>query len=334
MGVFKKSLQATQWNGGDPQPSASFSQKVALSSSSLQSIATTESETFDELERPIKPSRNVDKNFNAPKVSPIISNDANLRIGSSRTNPIDGAEMLFIPAGVFPMGSKALQGNWDEKPIHDVYLDSYWMHKFPVTNKQYAAFLNAMESQEEIIAKWYQWKSKTALLKRTDEGRWFVKTGYEDHPDVHVSWYGAESYCKWAGGRLPREAEWEKAARGEDGRKYPWGDQKPNCTLANFIKCKIGGTTNVDKCPDGASPYGIMDMAGIVWEWVADWYDADYYENSPSQNPTGPASGTYRVLRGGSWGVDEWLLRASFRLRLDPDGSDGYGFRCLSSVAP
>jgi formylglycine-generating enzyme required for sulfatase activity len=124
---------------------------------------------------------------------------------------------------------------------------------------------------------------------------------FADHPVTDVSWDQASVYAQWVGGSLPTEAQWEKAARGTDLRAYPWGDQEPTVSLLNFEGSGIGGTSAVGSYPIGASPYGALDMAGNVWEWVADWYDGSYYSVSPVENPQGPATGSYRVLRGGSW---------------------------------
>ena len=234
-----------------------------------------------------------------------------LGIGSTLINEKDGAELVYVPAGEFLMGSEDAEAYSDEAPEHTVYLDAYWIYKYEVMNEQYRQCI------EDGVC--------SGNLSDYPEN---------DYPAENISWYEANDYCKWAGGRLPTEAEWEKAARGEDGQTYPWGEADPNCNLAQYGGCSWY-IIAVGSLPGGASPYGALDMAGNVWEWVADWYDADYYQNSPSQNPTGPASGTYRVLRGGSWGGSRWRLRASYRYWYYPGYSASfYGFRCLSSSAP
>jgi formylglycine-generating enzyme required for sulfatase activity len=160
------------------------------------------------------------------------------------------------------------------------------------------------------------------------EGRYAVERSFEDHPVTQVTWYGAQAYCQWARARLPTEAEWEKAARGVDGRSYPWGSEPPDCDKAQYGDCG-GATVPVGSRTAGVSPYGVLDMAGNVWEWVADWYDPAYYGSSPSQNPQGPASGECKVFRGGSWGYPSAFIRASDRARNRPTYAGfNVGFRC------
>ncbi|HIE56977.1 MAG TPA: hypothetical protein EYP88_01915, partial [Anaerolineales bacterium] len=221
--------------------------------------------------------------------------------GATQVSPQDRMLLVYAPAGEFFIGSKpqASGADYDEMPRHPVYLDAFWIYKTTVTNAMYADFLNEMGNQVEGRATWLNAASPNVLLYQSADGVWHPREGYENHPAVEVTWYGANAYCQWAGLRLPTEAEWEKAARGTDGRRFPWGDEI-DCEHAQYANCR-GGLQPVGSKPAGASPYGALDMAGNVWEWVADWYADDYYANSPYENPPGPESGRTRVLRGGSW---------------------------------
>jgi formylglycine-generating enzyme required for sulfatase activity len=174
-------------------------------------------------------------------------------------------------------------------------------------------------------------EDKYSHILRQDR-RYVVERGFEDHPATQVSWYGAQAYCQWAGARLPTEAEWEKAARGIDGRLYPWGNEAPNCDKAQYGDCG-GMTVPVGSRPAGASRYGVLDMGGNVWEWVADWYGPAYYSSSPAQNPQGPDSGERRVFRGGSWGYPPAFLRTADRARNRPTYAGfNVGFRCAATA--
>ncbi len=202
--------------------------------------------------------------------------------------------MALIPAGEFLMGSN--DGGSDEKPVHSVYLDAYYIDKYEVTNEQFSKFLNEKGNQGEGGATWVDIDDEDCLIEYKN-GKYQPRSGYENHPVVEVSWYGARAYAKWAGKRLPTEAEWEKAARGGlIGKKYPWGDSIDS-SKANYDE-NLGRTTPVGSYPP--NNYGLYDMAGNVWEWVSDWHDYNYYSSSNSYtNPQGPNGGSYRVLRGG-----------------------------------
>ena len=212
----------------------------------------------------------------------------------------DGASMVLVPAGRFTMGSN--HGNDDEKPQHEVELDAFYMDKYEVTTSGYGRFLES--SQREAPRYW-----ETGGVFSTATSK-----AYGDRPVVGVIWDDAQAYCEQYGKRLPTEAEWEKAARGTDGRTYPWGNDPPTSRHANFDKGynfkSYGVLTAVGSLTAGKSPYGAYDMAGNVWEWVADWYDKSYYNNSPRKNPRGPSNGEYRVVRGGSWNDEAGNLRA------------------------
>jgi formylglycine-generating enzyme required for sulfatase activity len=249
-----------------------------------------------------------------------------------------GVTMALVPAGEFQMGcDPANKFNYscdsDELPLHTVYLDDFYIDIFEVTNAQFSSVVNEHGNQKESVVTWLYYGSQDFVRVHLSQDVWKADSGYEDHPVVGVSWYGARAFCEWRGSRLPTEAEWEKAARGaNDTRAYPWGDQKPSCSLANFLGC-VGGTSPVGSYPQGASPYGVLDMAGNVHEWLNDWYQSDYYIQSPTSNPLGPTSGSRKVYRGGIY-ISPWhLLRVSFRTATFGPGSytKYSGIRCAAS---
>ncbi len=233
---------------------------------------------------------------------------------------------VLVPAGEFTMGSMGADStrSSDERPQHKVYLDAFLIDRTEVTNAMYAKCVAAGVCKAP------------SDIRSSTRSKYYDDTQYANYPVINVSWDAAQVYCKWAGGRLPTEAEWEKAARGPstgsgDGHIYPWGDAPPDVQRANFAN-NVGDTTPVGAYAAGASPYGALDMAGNVWEWVADWYDETYYASASARNPPGPGSGQDRVLRGGSWKHDQWAVRAATRNRMGP-GNVYYlvGFRCARS---
>ncbi len=227
------------------------------------------------------------------------------------TSSQDGMVLVYIPAGPFLMGSTAdldAEADEDEMPQRTVTLDVYWIDQTEVTVEQYGRCVAA-----GVCA---------AVVSARDGAQ-------ETFPAQGITWEAAQVYCQWVGRRLPTEAEWEKAARGEDGRIYPWGNNPPNETLVNFEQ-QNGGVTAVGSYPAGASLYGVLDMAGNVWEWTADWYDGEYYAIAPMENPTGPTTMVQklRVLRGGDWTGSPRTLRAANRFWGYPGRNDFDGFRC------
>lgn len=227
---------------------------------------------------------------------------------------------VFVPAGPFTMGNAPGAGNLDEVPAHRPRLAAFHIDRTEVTNVAYARCVAA-----DTCAAPSKLGSKT-------RARYHGEAAFAGHPVVHVSWQQAASYCRWVGGRLPTEAEWEKAARGaKDARRYPWGDDKPTCRTANFAGARgCGGDTDrADARPAGATPYGALNMAGNVWEWVSDWYDPTYYRRSPARDPQGPSWGAFKVMRGGCFDTGAEGLRASCRNRDFPTAQKpNVGFRC------
>ena len=222
-----------------------------------------------------------------------------------RRNSVDGGMALWIPAGTFAMGERL--GDRDEKPVHQVHVDAFYLDIYPITQGQFQRFVR--ETGYRL-------------------GQWEARPDADDHPVVDVSWEDAVNYCQWAGKLLPTEAEWEKAARGTDGRTYSWGEEfEPGraCVLGRGFD----GTAPVGNFKEGASPYGLHDMAGNVWEWAADYYAEDYYNWCPLKNPYGPDSGDHNVLRGGAWICHRRYLRCAKREHQLPNYRSRFaGFRC------
>ncbi len=221
-------------------------------------------------------------------------------------SPAEGRESSFIPAGPFHMGSE--EGVSHERPVHEVFIDDFHMDRFPVTNAEYARFLNVFGNRVEEGEKWLDTDSVFSWwlcnIKKVN-GRFFPRSGYENHPVVKVSWYGARAYARWLGKRLPTEAEWEKAARGGlAGQRYVYGNSIDS-TQANVGG--LGRTQPVGTYPSNG--FGVYDMVAGVWQWCSDWYDPGYYQRSPYRNPQGPERGVEKVLRGGSWyHRDSWRV--------------------------
>jgi formylglycine-generating enzyme required for sulfatase activity len=227
----------------------------------------------------------------------------------------DGAPMVLVPAGEFIMGSE--QGDDDEQPVHRVFLDSFYLDTFEVTNGRFAKFVAAIQSEPP----WGFADHDTPVL-------------HADRPVRWVTWLEATGYCLWAGKRLPTEAEWEKAARGTDGRTYPWGQEPPTPVHAVFgLKEGAETVAPIGDREKGISPYGIHDLAGNLYEWVTDWYDDAFYTTTPTINPRGPAEGPAKGQRGGSYINSPYRLRASFRTKGDPTEHDPHvGFRCAQDA--
>jgi formylglycine-generating enzyme required for sulfatase activity len=232
-----------------------------------------------------------------------------------RTAPVgphDNSPMVLVHAGEFAMGSD--RGQDDEQPVHRISVRAFYLDTYEVTVSRYAEFLTSQKPDSP-----FKWNEATG-------------GAHENKPVIGVNWYDARDYCRWVGKRLPTEAEWEMAARGTEGRIYPWGDVHPTKGHANAGQAIWRGyetLTNIGRYQLGKTPDGLYDMAGNLWEWVADWYDPSYYHFSPSDNPRGPSAGPLRALRGGAWNNDSKAIRSTNRAAYAPDARrNDVGFRC------
>jgi len=245
----------------------------------------------------------------APTEEPTPTIEPALAPGDAKTRPTDEMGMVYVPAGEFEMGST--EGDSDEQPVHTVALDGFWIDQTEVTNAQYVLCVADGGCDESAYADVDAYNG-------------------DDHPVVGVSWYDADSYCEWAGARLATEAEWEYAARGPERYTYPWGNDPPTCGLAQFRECS-GRTVPAGSLLDGASWCDALDMAGNVWEWVANWYGE--YSSTEQTNPTGPETGEIKVLRGGSFVNYESNVRAANRYNYYLGTRiDNLGFRCVGGA--
>ncbi|GJL78761.1 MAG: hypothetical protein NPINA01_17500 [Nitrospinaceae bacterium] len=225
-------------------------------------------------------------------------------------------------------------GDTDEEPVHEVILSEFWIDKYEVTGAAFSEFLNAHQKES---ARYIELGPAVTIEK--NGGRFQPRAGLERLPVNRVSWYGAAAFCRWVGKRLPTEAEWEKAARGTDQRMFPWGNQWPTNDRVTFRRKfkRLGFEVMepVDGLPQGRSPYGAHHMAGNVWEWVADWYADDAYDQSPLKDPQGPETGISKVIRGGNWYYKGYYMRTTYRFNERPDAFNVWqGFRCAASSPP
>jgi formylglycine-generating enzyme required for sulfatase activity len=231
-----------------------------------------------------------------------------------------GVSMRLVPAGEFIMGSD--NGDVDERPAHNVNLGAYYIDKYEVTNALYSVCATAGACDPPKLV---------SSLRRAS---YYGNSQFDNYPVVQVDWNMAKTYCEWRGAQLPTEAQWEKAARGTDGRTYPWAGEGLECSKANYGGC-VQETNFIGGNESGKSIYGVYDMAGNVWEWVADWYSADYYQNSPTTNPLGPGAGVNRAMRGGSWSDLGSSSRSANRHGNTPQTfGNSLGFRCALGVIP
>lgn len=263
--------------------------------------------------------------------------------GITQTRAVDHMVLVYVPAGEFLMGSSEAdvvdvlqscadcQRDWftDELPPHEVYVNAFWLDRTEVSNAQFAIFLSHRGNQVEGGVPWLDLASPQAQIEAVGD-LFQPREGYAAHPVTGVSWYGATAYCRWVGGQLPSEAQWEYAARGPAGLIYPWGNQF-ECGWGNFADgCDDGyaASAPVGSFAQGASWCRALDLAGNAWEWVADWYARDYYSDSPDQNPQGADSGEDKVMRGGSWRSPSAFARTTVRNHIFPAYTFDEGFRC------
>ena len=303
---------------GQPKSHAQENESKPASKSS-PTIPSTEKAVKDPL--PPKPEA-APAPPKAPVAKPPQSSNGG---GSSKSSAVaqlpaeisgdDGAPMVLVPVGEFTMGSD--KGDDDEKPIHKVFLDNYYIDKFEVSNRHFAKFVKAMLLEPP----WSFADKDTPIV-------------HADRPVRWVNWWEALGYCLWAGKRLPTEAEWEKAARGSDARIYPWGNDPPSPAHAVFgLKEGTDTVSPVGNRDAGKSPYGVHDMAGNLYEWTLDWYSDHYYTELTAINPRGPLEGTAKAQRGGSYTNSPYRLRSTFRTKGDPlEHEHNVGFRCAKDV--
>ena len=257
-----------------------------------------------------------------------------------------GGEMALIPAGAFVMGAD--QGSESHRPRRRVTLGAYLMDRYEVTNAQFRTFIDAKgyDRQDLWSSAGWQWRSRQGLAQRlrgrlgavgaaapSRLPRYWGDSRANDarQPVVGVSWYEADAFCRFLGKRLPSEAEWEKAARGTDGRKFPWGETA-EAGRANATEAKAERAMPVGSFPTGASPYGVHDLVGNVAEWVSDWYAREYAKSAPAENPRGPHTGSRRAVRGGTWDDDAKDQPVMRRSSEGPEERNRkLGFRCAKN---